>query len=181
MSIYAEGSTRIPRRQPAGQDFGRAHQALPHATGPEPGLHARRRDPLPRHPGRSQQGVSVHGQRQPCRRRIERHGGPGSRQHRSAGRKTGDGRQSGALQALCRYRRVRSGSGIGESGRRNQVLPASRTHRRWHQSGRHQSAGVFLHRRDVAQDDDCSGDARRSARHCHHFWSGAAQCYGDRE
>ena len=62
----------------------------------------------------------------------------------------------------------------------HQGLPVAGAHLRRHQPGRHQGAGVLLHRRRAAADHEDSGLPRRSARHRHHLRRGAAERAGNR-
>ena len=88
--------------------------------------------------------------------------------------------QGGSLQAICRYRCVRYRTGHKRSGGDHPHLPDSGADIRRDQPGRHQSAGVLLHRRDAAQDHEDSGLPRRPARHGDHQRRGPAQRAGAR-
>ena len=93
----------------------------------------------------------------------------------AARRQAGDGGQGEPLQAVRRPRRLRSRGGIGEPGRRHQVLPAARADRRRHQPRGHPRARLLLHRGDAPEDAQDPRLPRRPARHRDHLRRGAAQ------
>jgi hypothetical protein len=83
------------------------HQADRHPVRSEPGLHPRSGRPLPGDRRRPRRGVPLHQPGQPGGSGLQRDRRPRPGQHRRPGRKAGDGRQGGAVQAVRRHRRLR--------------------------------------------------------------------------
>ena len=131
---------RTPR-----EDRGRPHQALPHAARPLARLHAGRRRALPRDRRRPDAAYRVHGEGQPGRRRVQRHGGVRARRHRAARRQAGHGGQGGALQAVRRHRRLRHRD-QREDPRSSSTSSRPRADVRRHQPRGHQGPRVLRHR-----------------------------------
>ena len=127
-----------------------------------------------------QRRVQIHGEGKPGGGGVERHGGSGAGEYRGAGGKTGDGRKRSAVQEIRGRGRVRPGSGFDESRRRDQGVPIAGADVWRNQPGRHQGAGMFLHRRDAEEDDEDSGVSRRPARNGDYFRSSVAERAGNR-
>src|SRR6266540_3557580 len=120
------GGPRLPRAGPPWEDPGLADQALQEPTRPVARLHAGGGGALPGDRRPAGRRLHLHGQGQSGRRRHERHSRPRTREHRSARREAGDGRQGDPVQGVRRYRRVRPGGGFGEPRGRDPVLPTAR-------------------------------------------------------
>ena len=183
-SIHEDPAGRrsgIPFLIPRGEDFGYTHQALSNPEGSQPGIYSRRRRPMPGNRTRPGSGLQVHRQGEPGRGGEQRDGGARPGQYRRPRGEARHGRQRGAVQAVRRYRRFRHRTGHRKSRRDHPHLPVAGTHLRRHQPGRHQGAGVLLHRRTMQEDHEDSGLPRRSARHRHHLGRRPDQRAGDRE
>ena len=107
---HPAGSPRLSLWITPGEDLGRSHQALPHPArftlAYTPGV-AEPCLAIEKNPRR----VQVHHPRQPGGSDHQRHRRAGPGRHRGARRQAGHGGQGRPLQALCRHRRIRPGSG----------------------------------------------------------------------
>ncbi len=114
-------------------------------------------------------------QRQPGRRRHQRHRRARTRRHRGARRQAGDGRQGCPVQALRRHRRLRHRARDPRPGGDHPDRPPARADLRRHQPRGHQGAGVLRDRAALEEGNVDPRLPRRPARHGDHLGRRARQ------
>ena len=168
ISATEDEALQFHAERAARQTVDRAAQAAGDAARPVARLFAGRRRSVPAHPARP--GAAYDYTAKGNFVAVISNGTAvlGPRRSRRAGGQAGDGRQGGAVQALCRYRLHRPRD--RHQGRRRvrqlRALPASRVRR--HQPRGHQGAGMLRDRAAAARADGHPGVPRRPARHRDH-------------